>query len=104
MRLNTPSGSINKFLGTNQKTGATYPRIPNNLDRDPNNVTHWRWNFTYKLPKPDGGGFITKSVSVPHSLLPQVQAAITDGASVQSILSLIRSSRKPKAQKSTTRG
>jgi hypothetical protein len=103
LRLNTPSGSINKFLGTNQKTGATYPRLPNNLDRDPNNVTHWRWNFTYKLPKPDGG-FITKSVSVPHSLLPQVQTAITDGASVESVLEIIRGSRKPKLQKSTTRG
>lgn len=103
MRLNTPSGSINKFLATNQKTGATYPRLPNNLDRDPNNVSHWRWNFTYKLPKPDGG-FMTKSVSVPHSLLPQVQAAITDGASIENVLDLIHSSRKPKAQKSTTRG
>jgi hypothetical protein len=98
MRLNTPSGSINKFLGTNQKTGATYPRLPNGLDRDPNNVSHWRWNFTYKLPKPDGG-FITKSVSVPHSLLPQVQAAITDGASIEFILDLIRSSKKPKHKK-----
>jgi hypothetical protein len=103
MRLNTPSGSINKFLGTNQKTGATYPRLPNNLDRDPNNPAHWRWNFTYKLPKPDGC-FITKSVGVPHSLLPQVQAAITDGASIENVLDLIRCSKKSKHKKSTTRG
>jgi hypothetical protein len=91
LRLNTPSGSLNKFLATSQKTGATYPRLPNNLDRDPNNVTHWRWNFTYKLLTPTG--FITKSVSVDRSLIGMVQKAISSGDSISSILALLGKSQ-----------
>jgi alpha-ketoglutarate-dependent taurine dioxygenase len=85
MRLNTPSGSLNKFLATNQKTGTTYPKV--NGQRDPNNVDHWRWNYTYKLQTPSGS--ITKSVSVHRKLIPQVIAAISAGDSIESILCLL---------------
>jgi hypothetical protein len=99
MRLNQPSGSLNQFTETNKNNGFTYPRLPNGTDRDPHNPHHWRWNFTFKLLS-QYGRFITKSVSVPRLLIPQVQAAISNGDSVPSILNLINSRKMPKSQKS----
>jgi uracil phosphoribosyltransferase len=89
MRIQTPSGSINKF--TTQKNGKTYPVVVG--DRDPNNIEHWNWNYSYK-PKMPNGKFVTKTVAVSRRHLATIEPMIASGSSVAEILSFLQSTPK----------
>lgn len=71
---------------------ATYPRVEG--ERDPNNPKHWYWAYRYEEKKENAksnNGYVTRAVSLPRNEVHAVQLAISCGASVEKILSFIRS-------------
>jgi hypothetical protein len=97
MKIQTPSGSLNKF--TSRKNGQTYPVVVG--DRDPNNVNHWNWNYSYKSKMPNGK-FVTKTVAVSRKHLTAIETMIASGSSVAEILSFLQSTKKPRNKKASS--
>lgn len=91
MRLQIPSGSLNKFTFTSKKNGKTYPLVDG--DRDPKNPAHWNWSYSYKQRTPSGK-FCTRSVSVARKHLATVESMITSGCPVPEILTFLQ--KKPR--------
>jgi hypothetical protein len=84
MRLCSPSGSLSQF--TAQKKGTTYPAVFG--DRDPHNIDHWYWQFTYKERSADGQ-LRSRKVSVPRDHVPTVRSMILHHSSISEILTFL---------------
>jgi hypothetical protein len=85
MRIRPPSGSLNKY--TSNKQGITYPRIDGN--RDPDNLNHWYWQFTYKEPS-TRGKLRSRAISVPRKHVATVRSMVAAAASVAAVLSFLQ--------------
>jgi hypothetical protein len=84
MRLRSPSGSLSQF--TAQKKGTTYPAVPG--DRDPQNIDHWYWQFTYK-ERSDDGQLRSRAVAVRRGDVPTVRSMILHHSSIAEILTFL---------------
>jgi hypothetical protein len=91
-RLPGKSGSLCQF--TQMKTAkngsmSEYPAIKG--ERDPLNIDHWYWHYTYKQ-KNLQDKFVTRTQTVPRSKVPTVSDLIAQNTSVTGILEYLRSS------------
>jgi hypothetical protein len=66
-----------------------YPTVEG--DRDPENIQHWYWQFTYKV-KNDWGKFVTQTQTVPRRKVTTVRSLIEQNTSIQGVLEYLRSS------------
>jgi hypothetical protein len=87
MRLSKPSGSINGVL--NKSNGKIYPLVDGRslvaIDRDPNNLDHWNWLYTF----PDPQKKRPRCVSVLRIRVRKVQDMISRGRPVLEILEYV---------------
>jgi hypothetical protein len=84
MKSRSPSGSLSGVTRTIK--GKTYPIIDG--DRDPDNLQHWNWQYTFKEKIPNGG-FRSRSVSVPRAKVSEVRSMLTSGSSISEILAFL---------------
>jgi hypothetical protein len=91
-RLPGKSGSLCQFTQVKTaKDGSRreYPSIEG--DRDPLNIFHWYYHYTYKQ-KSIQGKFVTHTKTVPRSKVPTVSDLIAQNTSVTGILEYLQSS------------
>ena len=88
MRLSKPSGSINAAL--NKSRDKIYPLVEgrslSKADRDPNNLEHWNWLYTY----PDPTKKRPTCTSVPRIRVRRAQDMISKGRPILEILEYIQ--------------
>jgi hypothetical protein len=88
MRLSKPSGSINAAL--NKSREKIYPLVDgkslSKADRDPNNLEHWNWLYTY----PDPTKKRPTCTSVPRIRVRRAQDMISKGRPILEILEYIQ--------------
>jgi hypothetical protein len=93
------SGSLCQF--TQLKTAkdgsmSEYPSITsgrqaNEGERDPENIDHWYWHFTYK-EKNLQGKFVTRTKTVPRRKVSTIHDLIAQNTSIAGILEYLHSS------------
>jgi Uncharacterised protein family (UPF0158) len=88
MRLSKPSGSINGTL--NKSKGKVYPLVDGRslaaTDRDPNNLDHWNWLYTF----PDPIKKRPRCISVPRIRVRRVQDMVSKGRPIVEILEYVQ--------------
>ncbi|BDA71722.1 hypothetical protein CAL7716_058880 [Calothrix sp. PCC 7716] len=67
---------------------ASYPRVTG--ERDPNNLEHWYWGYSYEVL--ENGKWKGRSLSVPRSKVAPIQAMIDSHKTVSEIKSFIEKS------------
>ena len=84
MRLRIASGSLCQFF--QKKGGSSYPAISG--DRDPNNLDHWYWVYSFKSL--DEQGFLrTRSFSVPRDQVLVVRSMILNQSAISEIIAFL---------------
>jgi hypothetical protein len=79
------SGSLCQFIQIKIALDGSpreYPKI--DVERDPHNVDHYFWSYSFKHKI--GNKFVTRSKSVPRPKVQAVADLISKGASVAKIL------------------
>jgi hypothetical protein len=84
MKFRSPSGSLSGVTRTIK--GKIYPSVDG--DRDPDNLQHWNWQYTYKEKIPNKG-FRSRSVSVPRAKVSEVRSMLTSGSSISEIVAFL---------------
>jgi hypothetical protein len=84
MKFRSPSGSLSGVTRTIK--GKTYPIVDG--DRDPDNLQHWNWQYTFKEKIPNEG-FRSRSVSVPRTKVSEIRSMLTSGSSISEILAFL---------------
>jgi Uncharacterised protein family (UPF0158) len=88
MRLSKSSGSLNTAL--NKSKGKIYPLVDGRslvaTDRDPHNLAHWNWLYTF----PDPTKKRPRCISVPRNRVRKVQNMISSGRPVLEILEYVQ--------------
>jgi hypothetical protein len=84
MKFRSPSGSLSGVTRTIK--GKTYPIVDG--DRDPDNLQHWTWQYTFKEKIPNEG-FRSRSVSVPRTKVLEIHSMLTSGSSISEILAFL---------------
>jgi hypothetical protein len=84
MKFRSPCGSLSSVTRTIR--GKTYPIVDG--DRDPDNLQHWNWQYTYKEKVPNEG-FRSRSVSVPRAKVTEVRSMLTSGRPISEILAFL---------------
>ena len=87
------SGSLCQFTQLKAaKDGCMneYPAIEG--ERDPANIEHWYWHFTYKEQNLQGK-FVTRTKTVPRRKVSTVHNLIVQNTSIVGILEYLQSSR-----------
>jgi hypothetical protein len=86
------SGSLCQFTQLKAAKDGTlveYPTIEG--ERDPENIDHWYWHFTYK-EKNIKGKFVTCTKTVPRRKVPTVGDLIAQNTSITGVLEYLHSS------------
>jgi hypothetical protein len=84
MKFRSPSGSLSGVTRTIK--GKIYPIVDG--DRDPDNLLHWNWQYTYK-EKTSPGQFRSRSVSVSRSKVSEVRSMLSSSRSISDILTFL---------------
>jgi hypothetical protein len=84
MKFRSPSGSLTGV--TRAIKGKIYPIVHG--DRDPDNLQHWNWQYTYK-ERIANGKFRSRSISVPRAKVPGVRSMLISGGSISEILAFL---------------
>ena len=87
--VSSSSGSLYRYLKNNKlKSGvvASYPRVQG--ARDPDNVNHWYWGYSYKVLR--SGSWKSKSISVSRQKVHAVRQMIESNTPVAVIKDFIK--------------
>lgn len=85
-----PKGCLYKYLERKKlKDGSVieYPRVDG--ERNPENLSHWRWGFNWEL-KIDGKWKGCSVGSIPFTIVSQIQLMQNQGASLEEIIEFIK--------------
>jgi hypothetical protein len=85
------SGSLCQFTQLKAaKDGSVYEYPTIEGERDPENIDHWYWHFTYK-ERNKQGKFVTRTKTVPRRQVLTVRDRITQDTPVARILEYLES-------------